>query len=147
MTDTTTVWSPGALYGDWALVGSKLQTDSDLETAVLISLFTDRIANPDDVIPDGSDDPRGWCSDDSAKPIGSRLWLLERVKLEKSIGRRARDYCIEALQWLIDDEVVIGFDISVEIVLPKQLRIFVVCNLRDGSKKPLKFPWVQAGTL
>src|SRR5260363_352074 len=71
---------------------------SDLQIAVMISLFTGRQARPDDVIPDGSTDARGWWG----KPnIGSRLWLLERAKATEATRQQARDYMTEALQWLI----------------------------------------------
>ncbi|WP_235210433.1 phage GP46 family protein [Caballeronia sordidicola] len=40
---------------------------------MLNSLFTDRQARADDVIPDGSDDPRGWWRDtDPLHPIPMR---------------------------------------------------------------------------
>src|SRR5579875_2938906 len=79
--DITTFWDPQSGRGDWALAGAQLARGDDLITSVAISLFTDRIANADDPIPDGSTDPRGWWGDlDETYPIGSRLWLLDRSK-------------------------------------------------------------------
>lgn len=106
MPDIATFWSPQDSRGDWAVANSDLASGSDLETAVLISLFTDRRADPDDVIPDGGQDRRGWWGDLYAdKPIGSKLWLLDRSKRTEAVRQRAQGYIADALQWLVDDGV------------------------------------------
>ena len=46
MSDILTTWEPWLLTGDWALDGPDLAIGSDLETSVIISLFTDRLALP-----------------------------------------------------------------------------------------------------
>lgn len=104
---------------DWATALPSLEEDDGLETAVILSLFTDRRAAEDDALPDGSDDRRGWWGD--AYPdvdgdlIGSRLWLLFREKDMQSAVNRAREYTEEALEWLLEDgiarrvEVVAGW--------------------------------------
>jgi len=108
---------------DYALDGLGLTEDDGLDTAVIISLFTDRRANADDTIPDGSNDLRGWWGDSFADidndKIGSRLWLLGREKQLPSVLTRARQYAEEALKWLVDDSVAE----SVEVV---------ASNPRDG---------------
>ena len=80
-----------------------------LKTAVIMSLFTDRLADVDDVIPDGSNDRRGYWGDVLAPlegdKIGSRLWLLSREKETVGVLRRAEEYAYEALEWLITDGV------------------------------------------
>lgn len=94
---------------DWQQVSPSLAEDDGLETAVILSLFTDRRAEDDDVLPDGTDDRRGWWGD--AYPdidgdrIGSRLWLLHREKDAQRAVNRAREYADEALRWLIDDGI------------------------------------------
>ncbi|MEE9357459.1 phage GP46 family protein [Candidatus Vondammii sp. HM_W22] len=94
---------------DLALNGADLATDDSLQTAVIISLFTDRRAETDDTIPDGTDNRRGWWTDTLADiegdRIGSRLWLLAREKQLPDVLARAKEYAEEALQWLIDDGV------------------------------------------
>jgi phage gp46-like protein len=115
MADATISWDAANNRGDWSMSGPILTTGNDLETAIIISLFSDRMAQPDDVIPDGSNDPRGWWADDTV-PIGSRLWLLRRAKQTKDTLQKAYDYIAEALQWMIDDGVVGRFDISVQWV-------------------------------
>ena len=88
-----------------------LDTYEPLVRAVMISLFTWRRANADDVLPDLSANPErmGWWADNFPTVpndrIGSRLWLLSRAKLTAETIRKAREYAQEALQWLIDDGV------------------------------------------
>jgi len=145
MSDISTLWNPATQHADWAMEGYQLQTGDDLFTAVLISLFTDRTANPDDVIPDGSGDPRGWWGDDPQYPIGSRLWLLSRSKETQQVPALAQDYVAEALQWLIDDGVVASFDILCEWTRPSMLGIQVVANKMDGTTASMNFNWAWRG--
>ncbi|CAG9248590.1 putative Mu-like prophage FluMu protein gp46 [Burkholderia diffusa] len=140
MADITTVWQVPRLLGDWVLAGPSLLSGNDLHTAVLISLFTDRLALPSDPTPDG--DRRGWWGDDPLHSIGSRLWLLERVKGPLDVPQRVRDYVAEALQWLLDDGVVARFDIDAQWITPNRVDLSVIANRRDGSRVAMKFPQV-----
>jgi phage gp46-like protein len=143
MSDITTVWTRNLSRGDWNLIGSALQSGNDLETAILISLFTDREANPDDVIPDGTNDPRGWIGDEGQDyKIGSRLWLLDRAKQTQETLSRANDYIAEALQWLIDDGAVGRFDITTEWTKPSMLGAQVLAYKTDGTSVPMNFSWI-----
>lgn len=124
VTDLATKWGDG-VFGDLALGPLELEEDGTVETAVVISLFSDRRAEPGDELPDGAgDDPRGWwgdaappaLADGAAGPdrIGSRLWLLRRAKQTTETLNRARDYATEALGWLIDDGVATAVEIEAE---------------------------------
>lgn len=146
MSDVTTVWIPALGRGDWVLQGADLQSGADLVTAVLISFFSDRVANADDEIPDGTGDPRGWWGDAGERyPLGSRLWLLERAKESAETAARAKDYLIESVKWLIDDGVVARFDISTAWIAPSQLGAQVVANRTDGSTVAMNFASVWQG--
>jgi len=140
MSDITTVWNVAAGRGDWVVQGAALQSGHDLETAILLSLFTDRLAEASDETPDG--DRRGWWGDDPANLRGSRLWLLSRAKGPLNVVQRAQDYAAEALQWLITDGVVAAFDITGEWVSPNQLDLKVVAKKRDGSVVATRLPQV-----
>jgi phage gp46-like protein len=142
MSDITTVWT-GA-HGDCTLAGSDLQSGSDLATAILLSLFTDRRAEPDDQLLDGSDDRRGWWGDTDDQHFGSRLWLIERAKRTQETIQRAKGYIEEALQWLIDDGVVASFQIKVEWPAGSQLSSRVVAIKGDGSQESMRFAWAWA---
>lgn len=123
MTDIQTRWTPDLnpnwIPGDADWVFDRdlkdLGSGQDLTTAVVISLFTDRLAHVDDVLPDPNDgDRRGWVFDwDSSEGhIGSRLWLISREKATEEVRLRVEDYCREALEWLITDDVADSVEIA-----------------------------------
>ena len=52
MTDLSLVWDPENYRADMTVTGGDLATDAGLHTALIISLMTDRLADPHDFIPD-----------------------------------------------------------------------------------------------
>lgn len=58
MSDISSFWNVDALHADWRTDPGALETGNDLQTAIILSLFTDRLARRDDAY-DGSD-RRGW---------------------------------------------------------------------------------------
>lgn len=145
--DIATVWVPAASRGDWAVLGPDLRSGADLETAVLISLFTDRRADPDDVIPDGSGDPRGWWGDlGEDRPIGSKLWLLERAKQTEPVRLRAKDYVDQALAWLVQDGIAAAVETQVTWNRPGGLAVVARILEPDGSlKAEFAYQWAWEG--
>lgn len=126
----------GRAVGNAFIPGQGLVTGSDLYTAVLISLFTDAAAGPDDIIPDGSRDPRGWWGDPS---IGSKLWLLMRSKATSTVLALAKTYIEQALQWLIDDGVVAKIEVTTEWTKRATLGALIVFHRSDGAHLALNF--------
>jgi phage gp46-like protein len=118
MSDIRTTFTNFA--GDWLVSGSRLAQDDGLETAVIISLFTDRRAKPSDKLPSAGDDRRGWWGDTfpavRGDRIGSRLWLLHRSKQLPEVVALTRDYARECLQWLIDDGIARRITVKAEVV-------------------------------
>jgi phage gp46-like protein len=156
--DFRTAWSPAAApyRGDWLLDPPGLAAEHNLETAVLLSLWTDASAHPDDVIPDGTDDRRGWWGNwqrPEAIPLGSRLWLLDREKSTEDTRRRAEEYAAEALQWLLDDDpagvwgrVAARVDVAAEYrelgpVPPATLVLQIQIPRLDGTVYDRRFGW------
>lgn len=118
-----------------------LMTGNDLSTAIYLSLFTDRRANTDDVIPDGTD-PRGWWGDAIAgEYMGSRLWLLERSRNVAETLRLTEDYAKEALKWLITDGIVKSFTIAAVAVggCTKTLSLSVQAYKPEGKSLSWKY--------
>lgn len=144
MSDITTVWSADGTHGDYRISEHDLASGDDLQTAVLISLFSDRLALADDITPDGTTDRRGWWADDDQLPIGSRLWLLERAKLTTETLQAARDYIVEALQWLIDAGAVDRFEVLTERTRAGLLGAQVTAYRPDGSVQALRYAWTWA---
>jgi phage gp46-like protein len=125
--------------------GPVLATGNDIETAILISIFSDRMANPGDVIPDGTGDPRGWWADDDVR-IGSRMWLLRRAKQTAKTQQLAYDYLAESLQWMIDDGVVARFDITTQWVSTGMLGAVIVAWSPTGTLLSKgQYAWAWAG--
>ncbi|EOX1684079.1 phage GP46 family protein [Yersinia enterocolitica] len=140
-TDIKTIWEPNKLLGDWQTGGGGLLGGNDLETAILISLFTDRLARTDDGI--DSDDRRGWWADTGAEyEIGSRLWLLRREKLTTKVALKAEDYANEALAWLLDDGVVTAISTNAQIVYPNRLNLIINYQQPEKAQVSVKFSWV-----
>lgn len=88
-----------------------LAIDYSLETMVILSLFTDVEASPEEIRGAGLDLQRGWWGEadalrDPGRPrMGSKLWLLRRGKTTLETLRKAETYAREALQWLVDTGV------------------------------------------
>jgi phage gp46-like protein len=97
----------GTDSADITIQNGDLSRDESLETAILISLYTDA-RNIGET--EFAQDVRGWWADNAA---GSLLWLLERSKTESAVLGQAEDRCRTALQWLIDDGVAERFTVTV----------------------------------
>src|SRR5262245_52468064 len=130
MSDIGLTWDIFA--ADFTIVANDLAADDGLETAVLVSLFTDRRVASDDASPDGTDDLRGWWGDSFPEVpndlIGSRLWLLSREKELQSVVARAQEYAREALQWMLDDRVSDRIEVTAEIVRAGVLGLLIVIH-------------------
>ncbi len=111
--------------------------DNGLLTAVLVSLFTDRRANDDDVIPDGTGHKRGSWQDQYADVPGdlqgSRLWLLSREKELPDVLERAQLYAEEALAWMIEDGIAESVSCPAEFVQAGVVGLLIGIKLVDGS--------------
>lgn len=102
---------------DINLINGDLESDNGLETAVAISLFTDRRVN-DEELPPLQLKKRGWWGDmfpefDQDR-IGSKLWILEREKRTNETLKKSEDYTREALSWMLEDSVADSVDVISE---------------------------------
>lgn len=138
--DLAMVWRDG--FGYLHLDGPDLAVDDGLRSTVLVSLFTDRRANEDDRIPDGSGDRRGhWA--DSYLPIGeqegSRLWLLEREKALPEVLRRAEDYAREALAWMTKAGAASTIQATAWTTGRQDMNLQIDITRPSGESESLKF--------
>lgn len=142
MTDRLIRFDPASLSGDLVLDtdSGEIVTTDGLETAVTISLFTDRRARDDDELPDNSGDRRGWCLthrqqllDREAEEIGSWLWLLGREKQVGTVVARAKGYAEQALSWMVRRKVAAKVTVTAEITQPGWLGLLVEIVRRDGT--------------
>jgi len=147
--DIRIIWDSNLMEGDFSFDSSiqDLESDAGLETAVIISLFTDRRAKEDDILPDSNNpDRRGWwgdlVSDIKNDQIGSRLWLLNREKTLKSVLIKAKKYAEEALDWLIEDKIAVRVEVNAERLGPVGqdiLALLVQVYKPDGTIVPFKY--------
>lgn len=134
---------------DCGMEAGDLVAEDSLRTAVILSLFLDRRAEDDDILPNDSDDRRGWWADTvapmtdygigggsaSGDRIGSRLWLLCREKQLAGVLDRARHYAQEALAWLVEDGVATAVRVTASSSRPGWLTLAVTISLGDGSRQ------------
>lgn len=110
--------------------------EATLIRSVVISLFTWRRAATDDPIDD--DERFGWWGDSypavDDDRIGSRLWLLRRVKLTRQTQLDAEFYAREALQWLLDDGQVTSIEITSERADVARLSLGVILTLSTAER-------------
>jgi phage gp46-like protein len=135
---------------DWSLDGGALVSDAGLQSAVVISLFTDRRAEADDILPDGASDRRGWWGDVVApktaptdKPwlSGSRLWLLSREKQTTATAQRVEFYTREALAWMVEIGVASAVDVSATWIRQGFLALDVTIHRPNGVAETYDLIW------
>lgn len=150
MADLALRWDVDQGAADLVFEADDLALDGGLETAVLLSLFTDRRAEEGDPLPTGEQDRRGWYGD--ALPvvdgdrIGSRLWLISREKQTPSVLSRIEAYAREALAWLVEDQV--ASKVAVKAEFPRAgVWGLTVEIYRPGVADPVRFrfndTWAQ----
>jgi phage gp46-like protein len=96
-----------------ALQVHALALEDTLQTAILISLFTNARAGVDVALPLGQDNRQGWVGSGFTRAAngsmgddwGSLLWTIYVSKSTTQILERARFYAQEALAWLVRDGI------------------------------------------
>lgn len=156
--DRKLVFNGDFMRADLSLDGGAIALTGGLETAVVISLFTNRRARADDALPDGAangpdgGDRQGWWADAyNDRPIGSRLWLLSREKQLPAVLARAKDYAEEALAWLVEDRIASRVTVTAEMVRTGVLglaididRIGPAGNAGNSADGPVSFRFSYA---
>lgn len=101
---------------DIEMSDSDIASEAALETAVIISLFTDKRV----------DGERGFFGDSLENDSwGSKIWTLQREKLTDQTKKKLEDYAKESLQWLIDDKIAKKITVESEIVKPARINLLV----------------------
>lgn len=125
---------------DWKLLDDGTLDDSQaLATSVCIALGTNALADEEDPLPDpDSTDRQGWWGDMDAQeiwggwPIGSKLWLMRRSKIEGPNAQRGatvarvKSYIIQALQAFVDKRICTRFDVDVSRTSDEQIDALVI---------------------
>lgn len=141
--DFALTYDAGGQRFDLALEDGDLASDESLRTAVILSLFTDRRALAEDVLPDGTSDRRGyWADAYRSRPHGSRLWLLHREKTQAEVLRRAKEYAEEALAWLIEDAVAESVEVEAWQMRREVLGLRITIRRGDSAVLELQYDYV-----
>ncbi len=108
---------------------------SDLERAVVISLFTWRRADDTDDYDDVS--LYGWWGDIyptvANDRIGSKLYQLIRKKITDELLLEAQEMCEQALAWLIDDGYVDDITASCERSDTNSITVAITLTIGNNS--------------
>lgn len=118
-----------------AISKGDLEHDSGLKSAVLYSLFTDRMAQDGEHIPDETGNRRGhWADSFNNDSEGSGLWLLSREKQTTQTLNRAVMYAHESLQWLIDDKIASDISIHASWLATGLFSLHIIITLVNGLR-------------
>ncbi len=141
--DIKTAYNPDTGAFDWQLENGQLAMDAGPQTAVTLSLFTDRRAGDSDVLPDGGDDRRGWWGDAFPEVpgdvYGSRLWLYARAKDLPATLEAVREAATEACAWLTEDGVAARVEAVAERLRAGVLSLTVAITRPDRSRTDIRF--------
>ena len=104
--------------------------EDTLNTAIILSLFTDRRAGRDDRLPLNDTDRRGWLGDefmgsDQADAWGSALWIWAVGKTTDQTLEGARFAAEESLAWLIRDGIAERVEVTASWVGERRDRLAV----------------------
>lgn len=142
-TDYSDPYNPPGSYAD-VLATYAMELEDTLNTAVIVSLFTDRRAGRDDALPLLETDRRGWMGHeflpadaDRADEWGSALWLLPG-KATGDVLEHARFAVREALAWLVRDEIASRVDVAAEWLGERGDRLAVRATIfKPGQVRPV----------
>lgn len=148
MTDIALAWNPADGVAEWQVANGLLVGGSDLETAVIVSLFSDGRLPADQSPPDGSTDRRGWWADTYREmPLGSLLWTLERraISNRTALLAEAKSICTDALGWLVSDGVAASVQVTTLWLTPTTLGIAITITAPTGTVSQYRYAWAWQG--
>jgi len=147
--DVALVFGAAEREFDLVLEGADLKSEEGLNTAISISLFTDARASRDERLPSENSDRRGWWGDTFAPvegdQIGSLLWLLQRQKLTTQLQARIEREVARSLEWLVEDGIAAGIDVTSEIIKPDRLNLQVIIVRPDAARVEFQHAFVWEG--
>jgi phage gp46-like protein len=115
------------------LASYSVELEDTWHTAIILSLFTNRRAGVDDVLPLGVTDRHGWVGEEfatddfdaRADAWGSRLWLVYYGKRSDDVLEAARFAAQEALDWLVRDGIAERIVVTAQWAGPQKDRLAI----------------------
>lgn len=124
---TNTIWDISFTNGD-------LTSTNSLDTAVLMSLYTDARASNSEV-PE-IQRRRGWwgniVSNYPDYQIGSKLWLLYQARLNQNTLNLVKTYIYNCLSWMIDDGYITNIGIDTEATSNEGILVGIVLSISQN---------------
>lgn len=118
---------------DLVLNNSEIQTDESLRMPVLVSLFTDARCEKNE-IPKGQTSQKGFWGDAIlGEKTGSKLWLLDKSKLNNETLIKYKEYAQDALKWMITDGIAKEIKITSEYNLKNELILLIQIKKPSGE--------------
>jgi phage gp46-like protein len=152
MGDIRIVWDPSTGTGDLNMLGAGLELGHDLETASLISMFTDAQVDPGDIVFDA--DPHGCWIDTYAAledpaltaipddRIGSKLYQVFNMPRTQATLNWLRDQIIKCHGWMIIDGVASAVDAAAFFTSPGGVGATVAITA-NGVSNVYSYAWSQ----
>ncbi len=115
--------------------------DPGLETAILISLFTDKRADDADVLPPGEEDKRGWWGDTPNYQMGSKIWLSMASKTTPDVLNDIKQYALGCIQWTITDGLSVGNEVEVSRIDTYTMSVEIKITEPSGEQQFYKYSY------
>lgn len=135
----------GTACPDFIIENGDLKADNGLQTAALISVFSDKRVTFEE-LPRGHKDRRGWWADLVSEPlndeIGSKYWRLEAIgKVIESTVVELETVLADAFAWAIDDGLASKVVVTAERAGTNRIDGKVEIFKPNGDNIPFKFAW------
>lgn len=151
-TDLKFQQDPDGIF-DLVIEGGDLAVLDGLESALLVSLFSDRRADESEI-----GDPmkrRGWIgdlvADDQRDRHGSGLWLFEQARLTDDVVVGLRTEAEQCVDWMQDAGLTTHATATVQAVPSRrEARIVLTLNFLNGATSDYAYDLAaatQAGTI
>jgi len=127
-------------FANIKISGYDLYRDPGFETAVLISLFSNQRATLEDKLPNRTDTRGGYWGDELLElPLGSKLWLLGRSKIDNDTLTTSEQYIKDALKWMVTDGIADSIEATATRANVNQINWLVNIKKKTGDSVFFKF--------
>jgi len=136
-TDAVLSIDPSTGFFDFSLDDDgDIETEDFFDTSLLYSIFGERRASPDEIVEARL--RRGWIGNSDDFENGSKIWLSSQARLTRDTLNRIQDEAEKALQWLVDDGLVVSID-QVTASVSKGRLVLNITIRRSRDKVDRKF--------
>ena len=105
------------------------RAENNLESAILISLFTDSYVESDEAKNYGKKEGGGWFGESN---IGSKIWLIADRKINNETFSQAVAFAEQSLQWLIDDGIADLIEVETAVSQINRINLTISLYLNNS---------------